>query len=141
VERQGRPLSGGEYTMAIRGDDNHPGLKNLVSIKDSEMAEEWRKRGLEVRRKNKEKRELAKQTILAMKSLGDEAPDAISALNYVLVQAMEEGDTDQIIKVASILAEYQAPKLSRQDVTQTNLDASDLTDEELQAELDRLTLQ
>jgi len=127
--------------MAIRGDDNHPGLKNLVSIKDSEMAEEWRKRGLEVRRKNKEKRELAKQTILAMKSLGDEAPDAISALNYVLVQAMEEGDTDQIIKVASILAEYQAPKLSRQDVTQTNLDASDLTDEELQAELDRLTLQ
>jgi hypothetical protein len=127
--------------MAIRGDDNHPGLKNLVSIKDSEMAEEWRKRGLEVRRKNKEKRELAKQTILAMKSLGDEAPDAMSALNYVLVQAMEEGDTDQIIKVASILAEYQAPKLSRQDVTQTNLDASDLTDEELQAELDRLTLQ
>jgi len=127
--------------MAIRGDDNHPGLKNLVSIKDSEMAEEWRKRGLEVRRKNKEKRDLAKQTILAMKSLGDEAPDAMSALNYVLVQAMEEGDTDQIIKVASILAEYQAPKLSRQDVTQTNLDASDLTDEELQAELDRLTLQ
>ena len=127
--------------MAIRGDDNHPGLKNLVSIKDSEMAEEWRKRGLEVRRKNKEKRELAKQTILAMKSLGDEAPDAMSALNYVLVQAMEDGDTDQIIKVASILAEYQAPKLSRQDVTQTNLDASDLTDEELQAELDRLTLQ
>jgi hypothetical protein len=127
--------------MAIRGDDNHPGLKNLVSIKDSEMAEEWRKRGLEVRRKNKEKRDLAKQTILAMKSLGDEAPDAMSALNYVLVQAMEDGDTDQIIKVASILAEYQAPKLSRQDVTQTNLDASDLTDEELQAELDRLTLQ
>lgn len=127
--------------MAIRGDDNHPGLKNLVSIKDSEMAEEWRKRGLEVRKKNKEKRELAKQTILAMKSLGDEAPDAMSALNYVLVQAMEDGDTDQIIKVASILAEYQAPKLSRQDVTQTNLDASDLTDEELQAELDRLTLQ
>lgn len=127
--------------MAIRGDDNHPGLKNLVSIKDSEMAEEWRKRGLEVRRKNKEKRDLAKQTILAMKSLGDEAPDAMSALNYVLVQAMEEGDADQIIKVASILAEYQAPKLSRQDVTQTNLDASDLTDEELQAELDRLTLQ
>ena len=127
--------------MAIRGDENHPGLKNLVSIKDSEMADEWRKRGLEVRRKNKEKRELAKQTIVAMKELGDEAPDAMAALNFVLVQAMEEGDTDQIIKVASILAEYQQPKLSRQDVTQTNLDASDLTDEELQAELDKLTLQ
>jgi len=127
--------------MAIRGDPDHPGLKNLVSIKDSDMAEEWRKRGLEVRRKNKEKKELAKQTIVAMKELGDEAPDAIHALNYVLVQAMEEGDTDQIVKVASILAEYQQPKLSRQDVTQTNLDASDLTDEELEEELQKLTLQ
>ena len=127
--------------MAIRGDPDHPGLKNLVSIKDSEMADEWRKRGLEVRRKNKEKKELAKQTIVAMKELGDEAPDAMAALNFVLVQAMEEGDTDQIVKVASILAEYQQPKLSRQDVTQTNLDASDLTDEELQEELDKLTLQ
>jgi hypothetical protein len=127
--------------MAIIGDPDHPGLKNLVSIKDSEMADEWRKRGLEVRKKNKEKRELAKQTIVAMKELGDEAPDAIHALNYVLVQAMEEGDTDQIIKVASILAEYQQPKLSRQDVTQTNLDASDLTDAELEEELSKLTLQ
>jgi len=54
---------------------------------------------------------------------------------------MEEGDTEQIVKVASILAEYQAPKLSRQDVTQTNIDAADLTDEELQEELDKLTLQ
>ena len=127
--------------MAIRGDPDHPGLKNLVSIKDSEMADEWRRRGLEVRKKNKEKRELAEQTIVAMKELGDEAPDAIHALNYVLVQAMEEGDTDQIIKVASILAEYQQPKLSRQDVTQTNLDASDLTDAELEEELSKLTLQ
>ena len=130
-----------EPPKAIRGDPNHPGLKNLVSIKDSEMAEEWRRRGLEVRKKNKEKKELAKQTIIAMKELGDEAPDAIVALNYVLVQAMEEGDTDQIVKVASILAEYQSPKLSRQDVTQTNIDAADLSDEELQAELDKLTLQ
>lgn len=126
--------------MAIRGDANHPGLKNLISIKDSEMADEWRKRGLEVRKKNKEKRELAKQTIVAMRELGDEAPDAMVALNYVLVQAMEDNDTDQIIKVASILAEYQAPKLSRQDVTQTNLDASDLSDEELEEELNKLSL-
>jgi len=125
----------------IRGDPNHPGLNNLMSITNSEMADEYRRRGLETRRKNKEKKELAKQTIIAMKELGDEAPDAMAALNFVLVQAMEEGDTDQIVKVASILAEYQAPKLSRQDVTQTNLDASDLTDEELQAELDKLTLQ
>ena len=88
--------------MAIRGDDNHPGLKNLISIGSSEMADEYRRRGLETRKKNKEKRELAKQTIVAMKELGDEAPDAIHALNYVLVQAMEEGDTDQILSLIHI---------------------------------------
>jgi len=121
--------------------DKHPGSENLISIDSTEMANEYRLRGLEVRRKNKEKRELAKQTIVAMKELGDEAPDALQALKFVLVQAMEENDTDQIIKVASILAEYQAPKLSRQDVTQTNIDAADLTDEELEEELQRLTLQ
>ena len=119
----------------------HKGSENLKSITSTEMANEYRLRGLEVRRKNKEKRELAKQTIVAMKELGDEAPDAMAALNYVLVQAMEENDTEQIVKVASILAEYQAPKLSRQDVTQTNLNAADLSDEELEAELEKLTLQ
>ena len=119
----------------------HPGSENLKSITSTEMANEYRLRGLEVRKKNKEKRELAKQTIVAMKELGDEAPDAMAALNFVLVQAMEENDTDQIIKVASILTEYQQPKLSRQDVTQTNLDASDLTDQELEEELSKLTLQ
>jgi len=119
----------------------HKGSENLKSITSTEMANEYRLRGLEVRRKNKEKRELAKQTIVAMKELGDEAPDALEALKYVLVQAMEEGDTDNIVKVASILAEYQAPKLSRQDVTQTNIDAADLSDEELEEELQKLTLQ
>ncbi|MDC3283336.1 hypothetical protein OAV41_02050 [Planctomycetota bacterium] len=119
----------------------HKGSENLKSITSTEMANEYRLRGLEVRRKNKEKRELAKQTIVAMKELGDEAPDALEALKYVLVQAMEEGDTENIVKVASILAEYQAPKLSRQDVTQTNIDAADLSDEELEEELQKLTLQ
>jgi len=145
MERKSRPTSGGKHSMAI--DEKRSfmpavnSLKNLNPITSQEMAEEYRRRGLETRRKNKEKRELAKQTIIAMKELGDEAPDAMAALNYVLVQAMEEGDTEQIVKVASILAEYQAPKLSRQDVTQTTIDAADLSDEELEDELSRLNLQ
>jgi hypothetical protein len=113
-------------------------LSNLEKIESSEMANEYRLRGLETRRKNKEQRDLAKHTIMAMKSMGDEAPNAIEALNYVLVKAMEDDDSEQIVKVASILAEYQAPKLSRQDITQTNVDAGDLSDEELQDELDKL---
>ena len=115
-------------------------LENLKTINSPKMAEEYRLKGLEVRRKNKEKRELAKQAIRAMQEMGEDAPDAIQALNYVLVQAMESNDQEQIIKVASILAEYQAPKLSRQDVTQTNLDVADLSDEELETELQKFTL-
>ena len=122
--------------MAIKPSEKS--LSNLEKIESSEMANEYRLRGLETRRKNKEQRELAKHTIMAMKSMGDDAPDAIQALNYVLVKAMEDDDSEQIVKVASILAEYQAPKLSRQDITQTNVDAGDLSDEELQDELDKL---
>jgi hypothetical protein len=122
--------------MAIKPSANS--LNNLEKIESSEMANEYRLRGLETRRKNKEQRDLAKNTIMAMKSMGDDAPNAIEALNYVLVKAMEDDDSEQIVKVASILAEYQAPKLSRQDITQTNVDAGDLSDEELQAELDKL---
>ena len=48
--------------MAVK----HPGSENLKSITSTEMANEYRLRGLEVRRKNKEKRELAKQTIVAI---------------------------------------------------------------------------
>ena len=122
--------------MAIKPSANS--LNNLEKIESSEMANEYRLRGLETRRKNKEQRELAKHTIMAMKSMGDDAPNAIEALNYVLVKAMEDDDSEQIVKVASILAEYQAPKLSRQDITQTNVDAGDLSDEELQEELNKL---
>jgi hypothetical protein len=124
--------------MAMKPSTNS--LNNLEKIESTEMANEYRLRGLETRRKNKEQRELAKHTIMAMKSMGDDAPDAIQALNYVLVKAMEDDDSEQIVKVASILAEYQVPKLSRQDVTQTNIDAGDLSDEELQNELDKLSV-
>jgi hypothetical protein len=116
-------------------------LANLKTIDSPDMANEYRERGLEVRKRNKQKRDLAKDAIKAMKELGDEAPSAIEALKYVLTQAMESNDTEQIIKVSSILAEYQAPKLSRQDITQTNMDAGDMSDEELEEELQKFSLQ
>ena len=119
---------------------NEKSLANLKTIDSPDMANEYRERGLETRKRNKQKREIAKDAIKAMKEMGDEAPSAIEALKYVLTQAMESNDTEQIIKVSSILAEYQAPKLSRQDVTQTNINAEDLTDEELEKELEGLTL-
>jgi len=115
-------------------------LANLKTINSPEMAKEYQERGLETRKKNKQKREMAKEAIKAMQEMGEEAPSAIEALNYVLAQAMENNNTEEILKVASILAEYQAPKLSRQDITQTNVDAGDLSDEELEQELQKFTL-
>jgi len=117
---------------------NEKSLANLKTINSTEMAKEYQERGLAKRKENKQKREIAKEAIMAMREMGEEAPSAIEALKYVLTQAMEVNDTEQIIKVSSILAEYQAPKLSRQDVTQTTIDASDLSDAELQDELDKL---
>ena len=117
---------------------NEKSLANLKTINSTEMAKEYQERGLAKRKENKKRRDLAKENIMAMKELGEEAPNAIEALKYVLTQAMEVNDQEQIIKIASILAEYQAPKLSRQDVTQTNIEAGDLTDEELQEELNKL---
>jgi len=116
-------------------------LANLKTIDSPDMANEYRERGLETRKRNKQKREMAKEAIKAMKEMGDEAPSAIEALKYVLTQAMESNDTEQIIKVSSILAEYQAPKLSRQDITQTNMDVNDMTEEELEEELKKFSLQ
>lgn len=119
---------------------NEKSLANLKTIDSPDMANEYREKGLETRKRNKRKRELAKEAILAMKEMGDEAPSAIEALKYVLTQAMESNDTEQIIKVSSILAEYQAPKLSRQDITQTNMDVNDMTELELEEELKKFTL-
>ena len=53
--------------MAIKPSEKS--LSNLEKIESSEMANEYRLRGLETRRKNKEQRELAKHTIMAMKSI------------------------------------------------------------------------
>jgi len=119
---------------------NEKSLANLKTIDSPDMANEYREKGLETRRRNRINRDMAKEAIKAMKEMGDDAPSAIEALKYVLTQAMESNDQEQIVKVASILAEYQAPKLSRQDVTQTNLNAEDLTDAELEKELEGLTL-
>ena len=105
-------------------------IENLKIINSSEMARELQKKSAEVQRRNKAMREEAKMHIRAMKELGDGAPSAEEALKGALVQAMADGDNEAIVRISTILMEYEKPKLSRADVTQTNIDLEELSDEE-----------
>lgn len=115
---------------------------NLKPFHGKEASETARLKGLETRRRNKAAKEAAKHVLDAMKDMEEEdLPTGIQALNYALGLAISQDDTDQIVRIASILAEYQTPKLSRQEVTQTMIDATDLSDAELEEELQKLSLQ
>ena len=128
------------------GTGNAPqSLKNLKPIYGSEHAREMQKRSAEARKLNAEIRNSMKLTVKEFKSLRDDmdmadAPSALEFLKFRMVQLMSEGDYDKASEVAKTIAEYEAPKLARVDQSNVNYDASDLTDEELEQELDRLKL-
>ena len=107
-------------------------IENLKIIDSPEMAREYQRRSAETQRRNKKLREEAKMHVRALKELGEEAPSAEDALKGALVQAMAEGDNDAVVRISTILMEYEKPKLSRADVTQTNIDLEELSDEELE---------
>lgn len=106
--------------------------ENLIPINSSEMAREYQKKSAEVQRKKWADRRAAAEHIKVMKTLGEEAPTAEEALRSLMVQHITNEEHDAAAKIASILMEYEKPKLSRQDVTQKVIDYENLTDEELE---------
>ena len=52
-----------------------------------------------------------------------------------MVKALDEDDLVQAADLAKSLAEFESPKLSRIDQTNTEVSVSDLTDEELDRQL------
>lgn len=106
------------------------------------MAEEYRKKGYETRMRNKAIRDEIKEKMeqLAKVIKEDEASfSALDVLRYNMYEALEEGDKSEATRIAAIIAEYEAPKLQRQEVNQT-ISTSDLSDDELEAEIAKLTL-
>lgn len=106
---------------------------------NSETAKAAQEKSLETRRRNKEIREALKATAgaykKAAKEIADDVPSAMEILNLQMVKAMAAEDHDQVIELAKILAEYQAPKLARTENTNVEISAEELTDEELEAKL------
>ena len=60
---------------------------------------------------------------------------AIDILRILMVKALDEGDNLQAADLAKSLAEFESPKLSRIDQTNTELTVDELSDEELERKL------
>lgn len=115
-------------------------LANLRPIDSSERAREMQKKSAEAKTRNAEARKALGVTAKDMIALKDsldlsQIPSAIDMLKINMLKAFESGNDDRVVELAKVLAEYEAPKLQRIDQTNVELDAKDLSDEELEAEL------
>ena len=122
----------------------HPNsLKNLRPF-TKEGAREGQKNSVISRKANKEAREALKLSMNDWKALRDdlkdEAPSALDVLRIAMMKAISVEDSDEATRLATVLAEFEAPKLQRQDINQVTKTA-DLTDEELQEALDNMDIE
>ena len=70
----------------------------------------------------------------------DEVPAALDVLKIAMTKALAAEDMDEATRLATVLAEFEAPKLQRQDITQVT-QTSDMTDEQLQRALEDMDLE
>ena len=122
----------------------HPNsLKNLRPF-TREGARAGQKNSVIARKANKEAREALKVTVNDWKALReemkDEVPAALDVLKIAMTKALAAEDMDEATRLATVLAEFEAPKLQRQDITQVT-QTSDMTDEQLQRALEDMDLE
>ena len=122
----------------------HPNsLKNLRPF-TREGARAGQKNSVIARKANKEAREALKVTLKDWQALKDEvkddAPAALDVLKIAMTKALAAEDMDEATRLATVLAEFEAPKLQRQDITQVT-QTSDMTDEQLQRALEDMDLE
>ena len=125
-----------------RDGNMHPNsLRNLRPF-TKEGAREGQKNSVLSRKANKEAREALKVSIADWKDLKDdlseETPSALDVLRIAMVKAISVEDMEEATRLASILAEFEAPKLQRQDINQVTK-TSDLTDEELEQAIQEMS--
>jgi len=121
----------------------HPGGENLKMITSSDKAKEYQKRSVEARKRNKERvqdlRTFWKDFDRAGLGLeSDQNVKGVDVIEFLMKRAFMEEDFELAGMYAEKLAQYQTPKLASQQVTNTNIDLKDLSEEEFQAELKRL---
>ena len=118
---------------------NHPNsLKNLKPAWTSDSAREAQKNSVIARKANAEARAALKLTAKQFEEykldvLADTDVSSLDVLKILMLKGLEQSDYDTAADLAKSLAEIEAPKLARVDQTNVEVDASDMTDEELNA--------
>ncbi len=120
--------------------NSHPNsLKNLKPLLTSESARELQLKSAASRKANNLAREQLKLTVKQFKEFKDSFEEnpvgAVDVFRILMVKALDEDDLVQAADLAKSLAEFESPKLSRIDQTNTEVSVSDLTDEELDRQL------
>jgi len=107
-------------------------LANLKVI-TSETAKENQKKSVQSRLANIQAREAFKLSAKNFKAVMDELPEmsSLDVIKMAMLQALQEDNLEDAARYASMLAEYQAPKLQRIEQNTTTR-VSDMSDEELQ---------
>lgn len=123
----------------------HPNsLKNLKPAWTSESAREAQKNSVKARKANAEARAALKMTAHEFSKYKEEMKDvevsAVNMLEVLMMKAFQEDDFDTAADLAKSLAEFQTPKLARTESTIKEVDADELTDEELEEKLRELGL-
>jgi hypothetical protein len=119
----------------------HPNsLKNLKPIKDSNTAREMQLKSAASRKANRAVAARLNKSIKdwnKMKHQLDmkDAPSALDFLKFRMMELISEGNMVEAQELAKELVEFETPKLSRVDQTNRNFNVSDLSDDELEAEL------
>ena len=119
----------------------HPNSLNNLKPFTREGAREGQRNSVIARKANKEAREALKMSMKDWQELRDdvkeEAPSALDVLRIAMIKAISVEDMDEATRLAAVLAEFEAPKLQRQDITQVTK-TCDLSDEELEQALKEL---
>jgi hypothetical protein len=107
-------------------------LANLKVI-TSDTAKENQKKSVQSRLANIQAREAFKLSAKNFKAVMDELPEmsSLDVIKMAMLQALQEDNLEDAARYASMLAEYQAPKLQRIEQNTTTR-VSDMSDEELQ---------
>ena len=125
----------------------HPNsLKNLTGAgqwADKDKARAAQLLGAKKRTANKMAREQLKMSIESWKVLQAEMKEddisSVDMLKVMMMQKLEEGDTDTAIDIMKTLAEFERPKLARVESKIEEVRADDMSDEELEERLAALS--
>jgi len=112
-----------------------PGGTNLNLIDSTEKAREMQLNSAEARKKNNQARKDAQRLLEEFKTRGDEMEalnlTGLQVLKLIMGDAIVKGDTRTAAALAAQVAEYETPKLTRQEVHSTVKDVTELSDTEL----------